>query len=528
MGKPARHYDVIVLGRSLGSLLVAALLARRELRVLVLGQGKPAPTYRVEGHILARRTFTLLSATSPVFRRILVELAQTQNFRRLVTPLDPMFAFLDGEVRFEIPPDMALFGREIQREFPEIQQSLAELYAQISADNAQIDQAFERDVLWPPGTFLERLETGRVAATLPGVSSPDAASGLLERLPQTHKFRSVVETPAIFSTHLGLDAQALTELSLTRLHGAWTRGVHSLSRGEQELEEFLVSRITAHGGLVNFDSSAERIVVKRGRFAGVIQQGEESLTAAESLISSGSGEHLAELSEGHGISKKAKDHWPHVHVVGGRFVVSVLAEYSAIPAPLPKEFFLIGGAPGRPDLHVQRFDHQLLSNTNRTEGPQKHVLLVAEMLLPSVGGYHLLGARQAVLATLKHYLPFLDEHLVLIDSPHDGLPAQTFAKDQAGTLVERTIERIHIKGVSPTAEAMEPRLVVQTGGYLTMAGEPLRGPIPGSYLVGPTVLPSLGQEGEVLAAWGVAKIITKKDGTRQKMRRQMWTKIETG
>src|SRR5690606_30303500 len=111
MGKPARHYDVIVLGRSLGSLLVAALLARRELGVLVLGQGKPAPTYRVEGHILARRTFTLLSSTSPDFRRIRVELAQTQNFRRLVTPLDATFAFFDGEVRFEILLDMALFGR---------------------------------------------------------------------------------------------------------------------------------------------------------------------------------------------------------------------------------------------------------------------------------------------------------------------------------------------------------------------------------------------------------------------------------
>lgn len=528
MGMPARHYDVIVLGRSIGSLLVAALLARRELRVLLLGQGKPAPSYRVEGHVVARRTFTLLSATSPVFRRILVELAQTQNFRRLTTPLDPMFAFLDGDLRFEIPPDVDLFGREIQREFPELQQSLAELYAQISSDNAQIDQAFERDVVWPPGTFFERLETGRVAASLPGASNRDGSNGLLERLPQAHKFRSVVETPAVFSTHLGLDARSLSELSLTRLHGAWTRGVHSLTRGEQELEEFLVSRITAHGGRVEFESSAERIVVKRGRFAGVVQHGEESLTAAESLISSGSGEHLADLSEGHGVSGKAKDHWPHVQVVGGRFVVSVLIEPAAMPAPLPKEFFLIGGAPQRPDLHVQRFDNQLLSPANRSEGMPQRTLLVAEMLLPSVGGYHLLGARQAVLATLRHYLPFLDEHLVLIDSPHDGLPAQTFARNSSGVLVEKKIERIHIKGVSPMAEPMEPRLMVQTGGYLTMAGEPLRGPIPGSYLVGPTVLPSLGQEGEVLAAWGVAKIITKRDGARQKMRRQMWTKIETG
>ena len=64
-------------------------------------------------------------------------------------------------------------------------------------------------------------------------------------------------------------------------------------------------------------------------------------------------------------------------------------------------------------------------------------------------------------------------------------------------------------------------------GYLDIAGEPIRGPIPGSFLVGPTVLPGLGQEGQLLAAWGAARIVTRGDRRRQRMRRQMWTKIET-
>ena len=526
---PARHYDVIVLGRSIGALLAAALLARRELRVLVLGQGQSAPIYRVEGQPLARRTFTLLAATSPVFRRILVELAQTQNFRRLTQPLDPMFAFLDRDVRFEVPPDVEWFGREIQREFPEIQQSLAELYAQISADNAQIDAAFDKDVVWPPGTFFERIETGRVASTLPAAGMRDASGGLLERLPVDHEFKKVVELPALFSSAQGMEPKDLGELSLTRLHGSWTRGVHNLTRGEQELEEFLVARITAHGGLVNFDGSAERIVIRRGRFAGVIEQGDETITAAESLITAGSGEQLAELSEGHGVSRSARDHWPHVDILGGRFVTSVVVEQAGVPAPLPKESFFVGGSAAHPDLHVQRFDTNVFNppHSMNEPGPPR-CLLVAEMLLPAVGGYHLLGARQAVLSTLRNYIPFLDEHLVLVDSPHDGLPAQLFVRDDSGQLREKAVERIFIKGVSPAPEPMQPRIRVQSGSYLAIAGEPLRGPIPGTFLAGPTVLPSLGQEGEVLAAWGVSKIITKKDGARQKMRRQMWTKIETG
>jgi hypothetical protein len=97
---PARHYDVILLGRSIGTLLTAALLARRELRVLVLGQGQAAPLYRIEKQPLARRAFTMLSATSPAFRRVLSELAQSQRFKQLTRPLDPIFALLDGDTRF--------------------------------------------------------------------------------------------------------------------------------------------------------------------------------------------------------------------------------------------------------------------------------------------------------------------------------------------------------------------------------------------------------------------------------------------
>ena len=41
-------------------------------------------------------------------------------------------------------------------------------------------------------------------------------------------------------------------------------------------------------------------------------------------------------------------------------------------------------------------------------------------------------------------------------------------------------------------------------------------------------LAALGQEGELIAAWGAARIITRRDRTRQRVRQQMWTKIETG
>ena len=149
----AKHYDVVVLGAGLGALTTAALLARRSWRVLVLGQGYRPATYTYDGLTLARRPFTFLAHSSPAWGRVLVELAQSQTFKRRTRPLDPMFQVLAPRLRLELPPDLVLFGKEIDREYPEVRRVVDELYAELARTNAAADAAFERDAVWPPGTF---------------------------------------------------------------------------------------------------------------------------------------------------------------------------------------------------------------------------------------------------------------------------------------------------------------------------------------------------------------------------------------
>ena len=112
--------------------------------------------------------------------------------------------------------------------------------------------------------------------------------------------------------------------------------------------------------------------------------------------------------------------------------------------------------------------------------------------------------------------------MLLVDSPHDGLPLYDYTSG-----ARREVDRVHLRLASPVAEPMDRLWTVEPGGYLEIAGEPVRGPIPNTYLVGKTVLPGLGQEGELMAAFGAAKLVTRKDKARQRMRRQMWSKIET-
>lgn len=518
-----RHYDVIVLGRSLGALACAAVLARRDFRVLLLGQGQQGQLYRYDEHILARRPFTFLAGSSPVFRRILHELAQSQQFRRRMEPLDPMFGWLSPGRRLEVPPDMDLFVREIDREFPEVRQLVDELYTTIAQVNAVTDLALEKDAVWPPGSLWERFETGRIAASLPYVKA-DRNVDLLSKFPSGHAFRDLLLLPAAFATHLAIPGDRLPPLCLSRLHGVWTRGVSALARSEQELCDFLVERIEAHGGVVAMARRATSIAVRRGTAVGVVEDGEGEATGSSAVVCDQSGEAVAELAGGAGVTKQAREAWPQLRAEASRFVVSLRVRSTGLPDLLPAESFVVPERyakrdPRWPPLRLSRLSARAL---DENDADPDGTLLIAEAILPARGALTLLEARDAVLSTLREHLPFLSRSLLLVDSVYDGLPLWDFRSG-----ARREVERARLSGAGASVEPMERLWTCEPAGYLELGGEPVRGPVTGTYLVGKTVLPGLGQEGELIAASSVARVITAKDRRRQRMRRQMWSKIET-
>jgi hypothetical protein len=150
-------------------------------------------------------------------------------------------------------------------------------------------------------------------------------------------------------------------------------------------------------------------------------------------------------------------------------------------------------------------------------------LLVAEVLLPDRSHVPLTSMRETVLAALAAELPFLERHLVLVDSVHDGLPVWFWEEGR-----RRAVDRSSLQGASTTAEPMVRQLEVDPPGYLGLGGEPIRGPIERTLLVGRSVLPGLGQEGQLLAAWGAARLVTRTDRRKERMRRDMWNKVEIG
>ena len=508
---PDKFYDAIVIGRTLGALAAAALLARRDFTVLVVGQGRRPADYEFEGKTLRRRAFTMLSATSPVWRRVVGELAQTQTWKRRIVPVSPMLqASIDGR-RFEVAPDANLFAREVEREFPEARRLVAELYADLARVTAAADAAFERDAVWPPGTFMERRQTGRVASTLPYARAEPHAD-LLAEFPRRHPYRRIVTDTTRFASDLATPAPAF---AIARLHGAWTRGLYALERGEAELDEMLLDRLEANGGTFLSSARVASIEVRRRSVSGVQLDGDLRTIGAGFVITDLTGEEVAGLAGGEGISKKAQREWPRIIPSTRRFVVSVRAARAGIPAPLARESFSFAqeGATHPHTVHLQRWD----------DGDE--VLLVAELLLGE-RDLPLSEARAWVLRRLCAELPFLERHLTLVDSPHDNLPLWKYATIGESACHPEEIDRAALPPGASRAEPMDRQLEVDPPGYLGLAGEPIRGPIDRTLLVGASVLPGLGQEGRLLAACGAARLVTQSDKRRARMRREMWTKLE--
>lgn len=522
MNTTSKHYDVVVLGVGLGTLAAAALLARRSWRVLVLGHGHRSATYGYDGHALARRPFTFLSATSPAWGRILVELAQSQTFRRRLAPLDPMFQVLGPDHRLDVPPDPSLFAREIDREFPTVRRVIDDLYTELAQVNARTDAAFERDAVWPPGGFWERRETARALATLPYL---DGAADFLAELPIGHPYRDVVTTSARFASDL---AEGEPLFAVARLHGAWTRGTSRLEGGEDELVDFLVERIRAHGGDVRFSERATSLVHKAGKVRGVLIDGDEFPVGASFVVAHGPSSRILELAPAFAPPRESV---VAVEPSEQRFVVSLVAASAGIPKALATDAFLLPRGDASRAVRLQRMATPT-PGPGPGPGPE---LLVAETILPE--SLPLDDAREAVLETVLAHLPFLERHLVLCDSPHDGRPLWDFrTKNPIDPLVGRPewglraelVDRARLRATGGTLEAEAPivRWRVNVPDLHGLAGEPIRTSLGNAFVVGPSVLPALGQEGELLAAWGAARIVTRTDRRREKMLREMWSKVE--
>jgi hypothetical protein len=192
-----------------------------------------------------------------------------------------------------------------------------------------------------------------------------------------------------------------------------------------------------------------------------------------------------------------------------RYTLNVVLRRRGLPSALGASLYLVSGhGHDETPLHV-----------HATRLDTEHALLSAEALLSArkveEDSSYVPGMRAQIMAALRELLPFLDEHLVLVDSPHDGRPPE-------GTSVKLDPETIARRGPNTMPTVYSYPVV----GALGLCALPLRSPIKHLLFCNAQVVPGLGSEGLLLAAWGAARLVTWADRNRSWMRRRLWSKVE--
>lgn len=508
----ANFYDAILVGTELPALVCGALLSKRGFRVLLVGQDRPAPTYRIGDVVVPRCPFTFLSAHSPAARRILAELALHQTFRRRAVAMDPVFQVVLPHHRLDLPLDESDLEREIEREMAEVKRPAEDFLRNVDRASAHFDGMVERDLMWPPETFLEKREVARAAAHLP-FDRDGGGSDLLAELPDDHPFRDVVAAPIRFAD--GMDPDTTNALRQTRSFTAWRRGAAALEGGLQALLDMLLERIETQGGEIRRDDKIDAILTKRHQAIGVrLAASGEEMGASHVLFGGDVYEMLRLLPERRPY-EEVFERLGEPQLRHYRFTLNVLMAAEGVPVGMARDVFFLRD-PGRPP-----WAENLLHVEAHPPDGQGRRLLCVEALIPrrgieDVGGY-VETLRERLLGSLGELVPFLGKHVLLVDSPHDGRPPQ---------------DMVHGSEPEPTEPwSRGPRTMRPVYGYPVTSGLgvcalPVRTPIKRLLLCNDQVVPGLGQEGELLAAWSAARVVTRSDRKKELMRRGRWTKAE--
>lgn len=509
MSSPRSSYDVVVIGASLALVGAGALLARRGFRVLVLGHGVRPEAYLWEGLSLRRAPLGVSFLESPAFRRTIAELALVPSVRRRVQYPDPAFQVVLPGHRIDAAVQPERLLAELKREFPEIQRPVEDFYRRVEAVGAQLDRTLGADVLLPPGGFWERRELASASAGLPFDRYGMGRDPFAE-FASDHPFRTFVEAQTRFGG--ALDPDSMSPLARLRLHAAGLRHAWLHEGGVDGLRAMFAEKIVQHGGDLRWRDRAEAIEVRRGRVRAVSLAGlDEEVGCGFALcgldpaeVQRLTGQEPSRVWTRRLLGLRARYH---------RYVLNAVVRAEAVPVGMAGRVYAVL------DLRRPLAEENLLAIDRGPVDEAGRVVLTVSALLPrslvEEGAEHLRRVRPRVLRALGEVVPFLDRHLLVVDSPHDGLPLS----DRRGGLVEAVALR------RPGAlEPMETLDAMEETPWLGACGLPLRTDVAGLLLASQHNVPGLGPEGEMLAALGAARLVTRSDPSRERMRRELWAK----
>ncbi len=497
-------YDVVVLGTNLEPLLCAGLLAREGLRVLVLGQGAPDPSYTLADVELEPNGLTITGAQSPIVQSTLDALALRQDVRQRMVDRSSAFQLLLPDHRINMYVETDKWLAELDRELPDVRRQAADITRTLGEVRAELDAVVGRGLTWPPETFLER-QRFSLASMVQRFDRQGQGWTSWNRLPRKHPLRTAFE--AILVHVSGLLPAQHSDATRARLHAHLLSGVTELTGGWPWFRQALIARIRSWGSDVRPRDRAESIrhEGRRGHSIRLARTDEEigcSQIAHGTPISELS-QLLPERASVTALFERVGEPRSRAY----RCSVHVLVDMRGIPDAL-EPLALVCASATNPDkaFMLRRRDideHRALLTASRLV--EEHMIDTASSPLRFV--------REDALGAIRSVVPFFDDHVIWIDSPHDGLPPSALRGSTELPCSDPWARGPH---------TMRSVYDYPTRRALGVCALPTRTPVRSVFLCNEQVAPGLGFEGAFLTATSVARIIGSQYRQQDWLRRGPW------
>lgn len=251
---PEPFYDAVVIGSGVGGLIAANLLAREDLKVLLVEQhymvGGYCSSFRRGGYTFDAAThfYPLLGNPDTLPGRLLAELGVTTGWVKM----DPVDTFhLPDGTRFEVPADFDAYLSKLKAEFPEEAGALDGFFAAVR-------ETYLLGLLW---YFRERPE--------PEALAPYRDLTLREALDRRFRDPRLKLLLTADCAHWGSPPSRTSFVFDSMLRLSYFLGNYYPQGGSQAFADELARRFEEHGGHILTSTAARRITIEGGAARGV-------------------------------------------------------------------------------------------------------------------------------------------------------------------------------------------------------------------------------------------------------------------
>jgi len=355
---------------------------------------------------------------------------------------------------------------------------------------------FASAITLPPNGFWERREVGRLRSLL-----PKATTDLFAPLPSEHPFRAMAALPAVHDA--ALIAHEVGPIAEARAFEIARRGQQAFEGGLAALQALLLARLETFGADRRDRLTPVEIVVRRGRVAGLRVRPRDETIGCHHLLWAGSSAGLAGALAADSVAPHKRP--PVARIAGYRYAIAAVVTPEALPPDTPPRVLAIGD-PSRALTEDNAIAITIGQPASRDGGRRVPVWIECGVPanLADAGASYLRSLRGRVTHVVRRLFPAFAQNLIVLASPHDGLPPE-----HRGTPVPET--------TPPAAAAAQPApalVSLPAPRPLDLVGLPHATAVKNLHLVGRENLPGLGLEGELISGWGVARLVSARPARR--------------